>query len=211
MSRILLHAELRLSNYIAHPFWPEVNAAIDIEKKSGVNRQKSEEKRRAALQAECGKRGLTLEDYEKLKAKAKDQWYRNAAGFIVVPRHHLAGSLVQTIGTSPKGLRGAFDKDNFRALVQIGDFATELRAAAGVFSRFAKLEGSNQRSFQENEFIGRYLDVGEPFAASGTIECDERDADTVKALVAKAVEITGVGASRKMGFGRGTVKWNSKD
>jgi hypothetical protein len=197
---------LCLNNYIAHPFWPARNTCIEVEKKSGVNRQKSDEKRLAALKAECSRQGLTYEQYLDLRKQASEQWYRNGVGVIYIPRHQISGALVQTIGTAPKALRGQFDRDNFRALVQIGDFTTDRTAADGVFSRFVKLEGSNQRSWQENEFIGCYLDKGEPFEASGTIAVEnEKQAETVKALLAAVVEQVGIGAARKMGFGRGRI------
>jgi hypothetical protein len=206
-----IRVTLAMANYIAHPFWPARNRVIEIEKKSGVNRQKSEDKRQAALKAECQRQGYTLDDYERFKQEAAEQWYRNTSGTIIIPRHQIAGGLVQSIATAPKALRGNFDKDNFRALVQIGDFATDRREAAGVFGRFVKLEGSNQRSWQENEYIGRYLNQGEPFTATGVIVLpDRKQVDTVKALLAKTVESVGIGAARKMGFGRGAiVEWET--
>ena len=203
-----IHVVLRMTNYIAHPFWPARNRVIEIEKKSGVNRQKSDDKRQAALKAECQRQGYTLEQYEQFKREAAEQWYRtNGRGSaIIIPRHQLAGAVVQTIATAPKALRGPFDKDNFRALIQIGDFATTLTVASGVFGRFVKLEGSNQRSWQENEYVGRYLDTGAPFDASGVITIpDAKQVDTVKAILTQAVEAIGVGAARKMGFGRGKI------
>lgn len=204
---MLVHVTLEMQSYIAHPYWPARNLVIEIEKKSGVNRQKSEEKRIAALKAECGKQGITYERYLELKDEAAEQWYRRPDRRIYIPRHQLAGALVQTIGTSPKALRGMFDKDNFRALIQLGDFDTDLTDACSVFSRFVKLEGSNQRSFQENEFIGQYIDKGEPFCAIGTISFgDSKQEQTVKALLASAVERIGIGAARKMGFGRGRIQ-----
>lgn len=205
---ITVAVELVMQNYIAHPFWPARNLCIDIEKKSGVNRQKSEDKRRAALEAECSKRDMTFDDYLKARDQAAEQWYRqNGPGsLIVIPRHQLAGAFVQMIAGSPKALRGMFDKDNFRAYVQIGDFSTRRTESDGVFARFVKLEGSNQRSWQENDYIGRYLDKGEPFTAEGVLTiADEKSAPTVKAILEKAVQDKGVGAARKMGFGRGVV------
>lgn len=201
--------ELKMFNYIAHPFWPARNQVIEIEKRSGCNRQKSDDKRVAAIKAECAKQGLTYDRYFELVEEAKDQWYRRD-GNIIIPRHQLAGALVQTIASAPKALRGSFDKDNFRALVQIGDFVTDRKKCDGVFSRFVKLDGSNQRSFQENEYLGVYLDRGEPFAATGQIAvADAKAEETIKAILRAAVETIGVGAARKMGFGRGAiVKWN---
>jgi len=208
-----VHVVLAMQNYIAHPYWPSKNTVIEIEKKSGVNRQKSEEKRLAALKAECQRQGYTYEEYEQLKTEAAKQWYRNAAGEIIIPRHQIAAAFVQTIANSPKALRGPFTKDNFRAAVQIGDFTTGLSHSSGVFTRFVKLEGSNQRNLQMNQFVGRYIDcesdrvVGEPFEATGVIIIpNKKHVAAVKALLVACVESVGIGASRKMGFGRGTVK-----
>lgn len=201
-----MNATLKMRSYIAHPFWPAKNAVIEIEKKSGVNRQKSEEKRLAALKAECTRQGVTYEDYERLKVQAAEQWYRREDRRIYIPRHQVAGAIVQVIGESPKALRGPFTKDNFRALVEVGDFETELSDPSGVFTRFVKLDGSNQRSLQSNEYVGVYLDNGEPFEAVGTVVVhDKKQIDTVKALFGAAIERVGIGAARKMGFGRGTV------
>lgn len=202
---MIVHVSLELKNYIAHPFWPERNRCIEIEKKSGVNRQKSDEKRVAALKAECTRQGVTYEQYLELRVKAADQWYRRD-GRVIIPRHQVAGGIVQAIASSPKALRGPFDKDNFRAMVAIGDFTTDRSQADGVFGRFVKLESSNQRSWQENEYVGQYLDNGEPLTAEGTIDIhDARNADTVKALLSAVLERVGIGAARKMGFGRGKV------
>jgi hypothetical protein len=205
----MVDVTLEMTSYIAHPFWPETNQRIEVEKKSGVNRQKSEEKRIAALKAECTRRGITYDDYLKLVALSQRQWYTRDDGSIYIPRHHIAGGLVQVIGGSPKSLRGRFTKDNFRALVQISDFSTDQRQASGVFGRFVKLDSSNQRSWQQNEYLGVYLDKGEPFLAEGQISCAEpKDEQTVKALFMELVCNIGIGAARKMGFGRGNIiKW----
>lgn len=200
---LTIQVELMMNNYIAHPFWPARNRVIEIEKKSGCNRQKSEDKRLAAIKAECSKQGYTYEQYLKFVEEAREQWYKKD-GHIYIPRHQIAGALVQTIAGAPKALRGPFDKDNFRALVQIGDFMTDLDRADGVFARFVKLESSNQRSWQENEYIGVYLDSGEQFVAAGCIALmDKRHEGPMHALMEKAVESIGIGAARKMGFGRG--------
>jgi len=208
---------IRMQNYIAHPFWPARNRVIEIEKKSGVNRQKSEEKRQAALKAECERQSCMLADYEAWRIEAAEQFYRvgtnpgglNRGGKIMIPRHQIAGGMVQVIGGAPKALRGPFDRDNFRALVAIGDFITDLVDRDGAFERFVKLEGSNQRSWQANDFIGEYLDCGAPFNAVGSIACEPKQEETVRSLLTAVLENVGIGAARKMGFGRGKIQsWN---
>lgn len=197
---------LEMRSYIAHPFWPETNWCIDIEKKSGVNRQKSEEKRVAALKAECSNRGVTYEQYLEWKQLSKRAFYTRDDGTIYIPRHQVAGALVQAIGGAPKALRGPYTKDNFRSQVEMSDFETTLKKRSGVFARFVKLESSNQRSWQENEYIGMYLDEGEPFVATGKLWlADAKQVKVVKALLTTVVTEVGIGAARKMGFGRGQV------
>ena len=203
-----LHVTFEMLNYIAHPFWPAKNTCIEIEKKSGVNRLKNEDKREAALKAECERQGITYKQYHALQKEATEEWYRRPDRTIYIPRHQIAGGLVQLIGSSPVALRGKFDKDNFRALVQVSDFDTTLKEPSGVFERFVKLESSNQRSFQKNEYIGTYLEKGKPFAAKGTIGVTgEKQIETIKALLSAVLEQTGIGAARKMGFGRGKVSF----
>lgn len=202
----VIKVELAINNYIAHPFWPETNARIEIEKKSGVNFQKSEDKRVAALKAECSRQGITYKRYLELVELSQRQFYTHEDGTIYIPRHQIAGGLVQVIGGSPKALRGRFDKDSFRALVQLGDFDTDRTERSGTFERFVKLLSSNQRSWQKNDYIGQYLGEGEPFAAIGEIGLtDPGDEETVLALFEALVTQVGTGAARKMGFGRGSI------
>ncbi len=201
---------LEFQNYIAHPYWPERDRVISIDLKSGVNRLKNDDKKLAALKGQCEKEGITLDNYYALIETAKRQWYRadnnNQASKIVIPRHQLAGCLVETIGRTPKAIKGKYEKDSFRALVQLSDFTTDRTEADGVYGRFVKLEGSNKRDFQRNEFIGVHFKEGLLFTARGSVEVEPTaKVDDLRRLFAYAVEEIGVGAARKMGFGRGRV------
>ncbi len=72
-------------------------------------------------------------------------------------------------------------------------------AADGVFDRYVKLEKSNMRNRQRNEFI-------ENFTATGTVSIpSDVKVEDVRRLLEYAIEDIGVGASRKMGYGRGVV------
>jgi hypothetical protein len=202
MNRSELTCELLMEKYIAHPYWQEREEVIRIQRDSGMNRQKSDEKRAAALKAQLDKVGLTMKQYEELVRRADRQWYRAGEkddGAIVIPRHQLAGCLVEAVGRATKNLRGRFEKDSFRHLVQLSDFVTDKTVADGVFDRYVKLEKSNMRNRQRNEFI-------QEFTATGTVSIpsDVKVAD-LRRLMDFAIEDIGVGASRKMGFGRGVV------
>ena len=202
MNRRELKCELLMEKYIAHPYWQAREEVIRIQRDSGMNRQKSDEKRAAALKAQLNKVGLTLEQYGELEKRAAWQWYRaggNDDGVIVIPRHQLAGCLVEAVGRAPKNLRGRFDKDSFRHLVQMSDFVTDKTAADGVFDRYVKLEKTTMRNRQRNEFI-------EEFTATGTLSIpSDVKVEDVRRLLDFAIEDIGVGASRKMGYGRGVV------
>jgi len=205
-----------LRSYIGHPYWGQRGDVIDIVKYSGMNRCKSEDKRQQALKGHLSKIGLTLEDFEDLQAKANRQWYRvdddDQSSPIVVPRHQLAGCLVETIKRSPKSIRGKYSAESFRSHVQLSNFVTDKTVADGVYDRYVKLETSNQRNRQQNEYIGigqEFCDgknkkpvvaVGQLTLAAG-VEPDE-----LKHLMTFALSETGVGAGRKMGFGRGSIK-----
>jgi len=202
MKRKTIEVTLTMEKYVAHPYWPEREFVIRMQKDSGMNRQKSEEKRQAALKAQVEKSGFTLDDYRAAEAKARREWYRAGDkddGNIIIPRHQLAGALVETVGRVPKALRGKFDKDSFRHFVQIGDFTTGKKQADGVYSRYVKLETSNMRSHQTNEYL-------EDFAATGEVSIpDDVKSEDVQRLFAHAIGTIGVGACRKMGFGRGEI------
>ena len=131
---------LSMESYIAHPYWPEREKVIGIQLRSGVNRLKLEDKKLAALKSECEKQGITLADYYSFVEKAARQWYRldndDADSTIIIPRHQLAGSLVETIGRTPKAVHGKYNAESFRHHVRISDFTTDRTAHDEVFDRY---------------------------------------------------------------------------
>lgn len=204
MKRQTIKVTVNLESYIAHPYWPEREETIAIERNSGMNRQKSEEKRQTALLSELDKRGIEFSEYEEMKARAERPFYRvnndDESSPIVIPRHHIAGAFVETLAKSPKNLRGPYDKDNFRHLCRISDWVTNKTEADGVFDRYVKLDTSNMRNRQQNPYIKNVT-------CSGTLEILEtHKPEDVQRLLRAAIELWGVGACRKMGYGRGEIK-----
>ncbi|HXC62575.1 MAG TPA: hypothetical protein VNV63_07865, partial [Nitrospiria bacterium] len=61
--------------YIAHPYWVERERVINITKKSGTNRAKSEKTRESSLLQYLESEGMTLADYEALVAMADRPFY----------------------------------------------------------------------------------------------------------------------------------------
>ena len=199
MERNSYTATIKLYSYIASPYWPELDDLINIQKKSGVNRAKSEGKRELALKSYLKQEGISEEHYFELLDKSSRQWYTNDDGKIIVPRHQLAGCLVQSVGMAPAAVRGKFDKDSFRHYVRLSDFTTEKVKPDTVFDRYVKNEATNQRRRTINGVI-------ENFEAVGTVEIDSKfklkDFDN---LLTFALSECGLGGCRKMGYGRGEI------
>jgi len=97
--------------------------------------------------------------------------------------------------------------DNIRNRLTVSDFITHKKKADGVWERFAVVKSgtgktlSNQRGLRSNGFI-------RDFTASGTITMDENMVDpaAVLTLLEFAGRGVGIGASRKMGYGKFTVE-----
>lgn len=203
MDRIKLSVVVPMGSYIGHPYWPEKDDLINIHKKSGFNRARTPNTKEKALKGYLDSIGMTMDDYQELKKLAERQWYRqdnvDQTSEIVIPRHQISGCLVQAINNSPSAVRGPYKADTVRVVLQISDFGTGKFEADEVFDRFVKLEQSNQRSRQTNEVIvdfdaGGFIHAERPFT--------NKDLKDLVRLLNYAFKNAGVGASRKMGYGR---------
>ena len=204
---------LKIGKYIAHPFWPETSQVVNVQKISGLNRVRSEDKREAALTSYLKKEGMTTKQYDALIAKSKRQWYRknndDDKSKIIIPMHQIFGMLVHGSMSAPAGCR--VNPDNVRSVLQVSDFETNKVKADGVFSRYVLPTGpdgkpiSNQRRLTENEYVEEVEAVGRV-----TFDQNEVKAAAVKELFEHSLHKNGIGASRKMGYGRGVVKTFTK-
>ena len=199
-----MDVRLHFNSYIAHPYWAEREELVNIAKQSGLNRVRSEDKRDQALRRYLEKQGMSMEDYQLLEKLAARQWYKLADandGEIIIPRHQFSGALVEACKSAPAGAR--FNADQLRSLLDIRDFRTGKFGCDRLFSRFVLPKDgkgnplSNQRARRVNEVI-------DDFIAEGTIHFDTDDVKqkSVVALLNYAGKYIGVGASRKMGYGR---------
>ena len=199
--------------YIADPYWPELEELINIQKGSGMNRARSEEKREAALQTYLKRIGMSPEDYADLEALAYRPWYRkhlsdDPADEILITSHQFYGCLIEAAKSCPASIRPC-DPDNLRHCLTIGDMPTGKFAADGIFKRLVQPKSgtgqplSNQRALRQNPFIS-------DFEAQGSLrffEDDMREGGRyVEDFLAYAGQRVGVGASRKMGWGRFEVR-----
>ena len=177
---------------------------INIQKTSGLNRARSASGRRKALEEFLQGIGKTLEWYEDLERQAAEPFYRtNGAGSeIIIPDLHVYAFLVQTCDTARSATRPC-DPDQVRSRFVVTPWTTGKTKADDVFERFASVTSgtgqklSNQRGFRSSQYI-------KDFTAEGSIsfEPDFVDAKTLRAAIEYGGNFVGIGASRKMGFGR---------
>lgn len=198
---------------IEHPYWPERERLINIQKESGTKRARSEERRISVLKDYLAAHDMTLEEYEALEEKADRQFYLwrdvlNASEMnghqpdeIVIPAHQLYGCLAQAASLASSALRIA-PADQLRTVLRISDLATGKTVKDGTWERFVTVTSgtgaklSNQRALRSNDYI-------EEVTAKGTLSfLDSIDAEKMQRFLEFAGREVGCGASRKMGWGR---------
>ena len=98
---------LKLTSYIADPYWPEMNQVIEIQKKSGLAAKKSDDTRDAALKAYLSKIEMTQDQYDELVRLSQRPWHLldGEGSNIVIPRHQMSGCLVQATLSAPSGAK----------------------------------------------------------------------------------------------------------
>jgi len=194
--------------YIAHPYWPAMAKLVDIQKNSGMNRAKSTANRRKALEEylRSATPPMTLMEYEELEKKAKEPFYRDADGQIIIPELHVTSFLVATCDEARAATRPC-DPNQVRSRFIATHWSTGKHKEDGVYERFAQVTSgsgqklSNQRGFRTNPYIS-------DFEARGTIsfDADFVNPDTLRRALEFGGNFVGIGASRRMGWGRFEVR-----
>jgi hypothetical protein len=207
----MLTITLQFKNrYIADPYWPERFQLIEIQKQSGMNRARSEKKKRECLEEHLRSLKMTLEDYTKLEELANRPFHVKE-NFIIIPKEKIIAALANGNDEAPSKLR----IQNLHCAVRPTDFITNKKAPDGVWERFAVVKSgagkalSNQRGFRSNSFI-------EDFTAKGEIDFDPEmvKPESILSLLTFTGRVVGIGASRKMGVGRFEAnldKWKKID
>ena len=215
--------EFAPTGFIAHPYWPEREKVINIRKRSGVDRPMlSDQKRAQALSQYIQSLGMTLVDFEGLEKQASRPFYTWADVLlpevlngrdpteIVISAHEVYGCLAQAASLVSSATRVA-KPEHIRTVLHVSDLATGKRAPDGVWERYVTVKAgtgaklSNQRGFRSNEFI-------ENFSATGSIAFspDMAEAKKVRRFLDVAGQEIGIGAARKMGWGRFRVtRWEA--
>jgi hypothetical protein len=191
-----IHVALRFDKgYIGHPYWPEREQVISIRKSSGVDRARSEAKRTATLNAWLTAHDMTREAYEQLVARANRPFYTAADGEIVIPAHQLHGCMGATAAVAPAAVRLA-KPEQIRTFIEWQDLETGKHKADGQYSRFVRNPLTNQRRLEVNDYI-------EDFLATGTLWLTAEDREKrAREFIAFGGREIGLGAARKMGWGR---------
>lgn len=166
---------------------------------------KSPASRRKALEDYLTPRGMSFTDYERIEREASEPFYRNEGGLIVIPENHVMSFLVATCDESRAANRPC-QPNQVRSRFIVTPWKTDKAERDGVWERFATVSAgtgaklSNQRGLRSSQYI-------EKFSAVGTISFD--DSFVKSETLCRAIEwggmFVGIGASRKMGWGRFTV------
>lgn len=191
--------------YIAHPYWPEMAKLIDIQKKSGLNRTKSEANRRKALEEYLKANKMNLIDYEMLEKLAARPFHLNGTGEIIIPAEKIYAFLVNATDEARSATR-ACPPEQIRSLIKASDWHTGKSKPDGTWERFAVVSSgtgqklSNQRGLRRSEYIER-------FDATGEVEINPQfvKPEALQRLIEWGGENVGIGAARKMGWGRFTL------
>lgn len=160
--------------YCGKPFWAEKNLLINIAKE--VHPKLSEDKKQAAVNAACEKRGIRREDYADLVEKAARPFYTVSGtrdSEIIIPQRMFQSFLSNASQVAPKAVPRIPSKGlTFMGVrVSDGNGGKFLRTGktekdARKFERFVKPEESNQRSLSSDDYIA-------DFQATGVLDIDE--------------------------------------
>jgi len=214
---MLINLAIDVHSYIAHPYWPERERVINITKESGLNRARSAQNRRKALEEYLRGEGMTLADYDALVEAADRQFYVDDAGCVVIPKRHVDGMLVATCDKIRSAGKPC-PPDMVRTVLRASGWQTTLTPDdAGWWTRYAVVSAgtgarlSNQRALRRNAYLGAEppseVDARKPIEATGTLDINPEMVrpEVLRKALDWAGEWIGIGASRKMGWGRFTV------
>ena len=210
MTKLIFDIEVAFSadegcGFIAEPFTPEMSRYIDITKQSGMNRARSTANRRKALEEHLKQIGMTLVEFDELERLARRPFILDTDGHILITKTNVQGFLVATTDE----LRSASKpcpKEQVRSRIGITPWATAKKAPDGVYERFATVTGgagnklSNQRALRSSHYISG-------FSAHGQMSIDPEfvKPSVLEGAIRWGGENVGIGAARKMGWGRFTL------
>jgi hypothetical protein len=126
--------------YIGLPFWPERNTVINIMK--DVYPKLGDAKKDAAIRTACDKKGISAEEWERIKIRAERPFYtldEMRTGEIVIPQRVFQSFRNNTSQEAPKAIPRITSKGLTFIGVKLGDghFRTgKFEKDAKLFERF---------------------------------------------------------------------------
>lgn len=200
-----LKVTILLNDLIYQPYTDARAEVITIRKTCGVDRARSETKRKLCLEQGLAKEGMTMADWEALNKEADTLW-KEVDGKPSIPRHWISGMLVAAISTLPKSARYGLTPENLRIHCRIlGNWLVTSQTEVENFTRAIRNEASNQRRLQTDR-------VFEDVTLEGQISIIPPDDATPEDVITNyrrifdyALRNNGLGGARKMGYGRGKV------
>jgi len=216
----MIKYRIHIHGYIGHPYWPEMEQLINIQKESGMNRARSSANRRAALEQHLKSLGLSLTDYDRIEAAAQRPFHTDTEGNVIIPKANVDAMLVAACNTIRAAGRPC-PPDQVRTVLRASTLVTDTPATEGrVWERFAVVSSgtgaklSNQRGLRRNIYIGDQppgdLEPAGKVIATGTFDPNPEmvKPDVLHNALRYAGEWVGIGASRKMGWGRfDLIEW----
>lgn len=193
--------------YIADPYWLARDELINVQKASGVNRARSEANRRKALEEHLKRLGKDFQWYLDLEEAARKPFYTNGDGTIEIPQNQVYACFAHGCSEARAATRPC-NPEQVRSRFVCSAWQTTKTREDGWFERFVtvtagnKTKLSNQRGLRRNAYIT-------DFDATGSIEFDPGfvKPPTLKEFLIWTGDNIGVGACRKMGWGKWTTKF----
>jgi len=210
----IFQLRINVESFVGHPYWPERERLINIIKESGMSRARSTPNRNKALEQHLITQGMTLAEYEELERLASRSFYTDADDRVLIPKHVVDGMLTAACDTIRSAGRPC-PPDMVRVVLRSSPWHSDRSPdEALIWERYvvvstgtgAKL--SNQRALRRNSYLGAQPPGEVPatpaMTCTGTLDLDP---EMVKPAVAEqmlrwAGQNVGIGASRKMGWGR---------
>ena len=177
-------------------------------------RARSAANRRKALEEYLRANGMTLADYDELERLANRPFHVDERGCVKVPKASVEAMLVATCDTIPSAGRPC-PASMVRTVLRADEWRTDTPASeAQTWERFAVVASgtgaklSNQRGLRRDLYIGLEPPAEVPptskVVATGTLDPHPEMVrpEVLRRALDYAGEWVGIGASRKMGWGR---------
>jgi len=179
-----------------------------------MSRARSTANRNKALEQHLITLGMTLTDYEELERLANRSFYTDAEDRVMIPKHVVDGMLTAACDTIRSAGKPC-PSDMVRVVLRASPWHSDRSPDdALIWERYVVVSAgtgaklSNQRALRRNSYLGAEPPGEVPatpaMTCTGTLDLDPEMVKpaVVEQMLRWAGQNTGIGASRKMGWGR---------